>query len=60
MVEKTVKDENAKSQTISQNTLPFDGKTQNRTTIETFEATDNTQNITKCESADGMFKKLKL
>jgi DNA-damage-inducible protein J len=46
------------AQVVSQNALPFSIKAPNRTTIETFETTDNNKDVVKCKDADDMFGKL--
>lgn len=46
------------TQVVTQKALPFNIKAPNQETIETFEATDNHENIVKCNNADDMFTKL--
>lgn len=46
------------TQIVAQKSLPFEIKAPNKTTIETFEATDKNEGITKCKDAEDMFKKL--
>ncbi len=46
------------SEVVANKSLPFDIKTPNQTTIDTFEATDNNLCVTKCENAEDMFEKL--
>jgi len=46
------------TQVVIQKSLPFEIKTPNQTTVDTFEATDKNIGIVKCKDSKDMFKKL--